>query len=272
MSEALSRLPVDADVETPSAARVYDYYLGGGHNFPADREFANKVIAVMPAAPEVARLNRAFLRRAVRHCARAGIRQFLDIGSGILTIGGAGNVGEFAASVAPDCRVVYTDIEPIAVGHGRAALADHPFAAMIEGDIRDPDLLVADPDVRGLLDFDQPIAVLMLGVLHYLRDDEAPHELVRRYHALMAPGSFLVLSHGTDEHKPEPVQAMIDLSKISQNPAYMRGRQDVGRFLDGFEVLDPGVVVLPEWRPEPSDEVGSDLARMAAYAAVGRRT
>jgi hypothetical protein len=263
--------PAGTDTEVASAARVYDFYLGGQQNFPVDQEFGRRVIEVMPAAPEVARLNRAFLKRAVQHCAQRGIRQFLDIGSGIPTVGGAGNVHEFVQQVAPDCRVVYTDIEPVAIAHGRAILAENPSAAMTKGALEDPDGLLATPEVRRLLDFDQPVAILMLGVLHYIPEEGDPYMLVRRYRDTMSSGSYLVVSHGTDQHRPEPVKAMINLSRSSQNPAYMRSRDEIAGFMDGFDILDPGVVFLPDWRPTSTEDDPSELARTAAYGAVGRK-
>ncbi|MEV4257163.1 SAM-dependent methyltransferase [Spirillospora sp. NPDC049652] len=254
--------------ERASVARVYDFYLGGDHNLPVDREFARQMMERVPEAPEVARLNRAFLRRAVRACARAGIRQYLDIGSGIPTVG---NVHEVVAEVRPDGRVVYADHDPTAVAYGREILAGRDAASMVLGDLRDPDGVLADPEVRRLIDWDEPVAVLMLGVLHYVPDTGDPQGLVDRYTALMAPGSALVLSHGTDDALPEHVRSMTDLSKKRQSEAFMRSRAEVAAFLDGLDVLDPGVVFLPEWRPDEGDEQGSPKARVMAYGGVGRK-
>ncbi|MDL4776704.1 MULTISPECIES: SAM-dependent methyltransferase [Thermomonosporaceae] len=257
-----------ATAERASVARVYDYYLGGDHNYPVDREFARKMIETVPEAPVVARLNRGFLGRAVRYCAEAGIRQFLDIGSGIPTVG---TVHEIAERTRAGSRVLYADVDPTAVAYGRDILAGHDRTAMVRGDLLDQDGLLSTPEAARLLDWSEPIAVLMLGVLHYVPDSGDPLGLVARYRDIMAPGSRLVLSHGTDEAIPQHVKSMTDLSQDRQSAAYMRTRQEVAGFLAGFETVDPGVVFLPQWRPEPGDEPGMPKARVMAYAAVGRK-
>lgn len=257
-----------ADTTRASAARVYNFYLNGEASFEVDRDFARKMIAAVPEVPIVARLNRAFLRRAVQTCARAGIRQFLDIGSGIP---GPGSVLDFAQAIDASSRVVYIDFEPVAVAHGRELLRDHSQAAMGWGDVRDPDAVFAAPEVRGLLDLTAPVALLMLGLLHYIPDDQDPYATVARYRDRVAAGSYLVLSHGTADGRPAPVQSMIDLATTSQNPAYMRSRAEIARFLEGFATLEPGVMYLPDWRPEPADDPGTPAARVMAYGAVGRK-
>ncbi|WP_320066139.1 SAM-dependent methyltransferase [Micromonospora sp. RTGN7] len=249
-------------------AGVYDYYLGGDLNDDVDREFALRMMASVPEAPEVARLNRAFLARAVRHCARAGIRRYLDIGSAIPRVG---TVHEIARAVVPDARVVYVDIEQEAVAHGRALLDGTPGVAMIEGDLRRPDDLLARPEVRRLLDPGEPVALLLLGVLHYVSDADGPGALVTRYREAVAPGSILVVSHGTDDGAPQPVRSMVDITEEGQTTAYMRTRAEVTAFFAGFNLLDPGVVFLPRWRPEPGDEPGSPRAAVMAYGGVGHR-
>jgi SAM-dependent methyltransferase len=259
----------EADVARASAARVYNFYLGGEQNFAVDRAFADQMIATVPEVPIVARLNRAFLRRAVQACARAGVEQFLDIGSGIPD---RDSTLDFASAVRPDSRVVYLDFEPVAVERGREALLGEPRAAMGYADLRDPEGVLNCPEVTELLDLSRPVALLMLGVLHYVADDECPAGIVSRYRDAVAPGSYLVLSHGTDDGRPVPVRDMVDLTAAEQqDPAYMRGHDDIAAFLDGFAVLAPGVVYLPDWRPEPGDERGTETARVMAYAGVGRR-
>ncbi|GAA2704337.1 SAM-dependent methyltransferase [Micromonospora olivasterospora] len=250
-----------------SVASVYDYYLGGDRNDDVDREFARRMISSVPEAPEVARLNRAFLTRAVRHCAAAGVRQFLDIGSAIPRVA---PVHETAGEKHPDRRVVYVDVEPEAVAHGRDLLAGTPGVAMIQGDLREPDVLLAHDEVRRLIDFTEPVAVLMLGVLHYVADADRPRDLVARYREAMAPGSFLVVSHGTDDGAPERVRSMVDITAEGQTTAYMRARAEVAAFFTGFDLLDPGVVFLPRWRPDPGDPPASPRAAVMAFAGVGR--
>jgi hypothetical protein len=246
---------------------MYDFFLGGRHNFAVDREFARQVIEAVPEAPEVPPHNRAFLRRAVRFCVAQGIRQFLDIGSGIPTTSSVGNVHE----LAPDCRVVYVDIEPVAVRYGQEILRDTGRAAMIQGQLKDPDGILNAPEVRRLLDFDAPLGLFMLGVLHYISDDEDPWSLVARYRDKLAPGSFLVVSHGTEGDKPKPVESMIDLTKSTETPGYMRTGAEVARFFTGFDLVAPGVVCTPDWRPESPDDTGSDAANKLAVAGIGRK-
>jgi SAM-dependent methyltransferase len=269
MSEASEAAPAGVDTGEVGISRMYDYFLGGSHHFEADRRFAERILAVVPEAPEVAVLNRAFLLRAVRHCFDLGIRQFLDLGSGIPTVGGVGNTHELAQSLDPRCRVVYADIEPMAVHHGREILADNPLADMVECDIRDFDRLLGTPAVRGLIDFDQPLGLLMLGVLHYVPDADRPGDLVRRYRDVLAPGSCLVVSHGTEGVRPEPVQSMIDLTQSTRTPGYMRTPAEVEAFFEGFELVEPGVVPTPDWRPAPGDDRGGPVARSMACAGVG---
>jgi O-methyltransferase involved in polyketide biosynthesis len=182
-----------------------------------------------------------------------------------------GNVHEFAEPARPDRRVVYVDYDESAVNYGRDLLSGVPGVAMALGDIRAPDALLALPEVGSLLDFTEPVAVLMLGVLHYVSDAERPRELVARYREVMAPGSYLVVSHGTDEAAPDHVRSMVDITEAGQASAYMRDRHEVAGFLAGLELVEPGVVFLPEWRPGPDDEPGSPNARVMAYAAVGRQ-
>jgi S-adenosyl methyltransferase len=260
--------PVAVDQERASVAGVYDYYLGGEHNSEIDREFARRMIESVPEAPEVARLNRAFLRRAVRHCAESGVRQFLDIGSGIPTVA---NVHDFAQAAQPDRRVVYIDSDPVAVSYGEALLADVAGVAMAHGDLREPAAVLANRHVRQLLDFSEPVALLMLGVLHYVSDEEHPIGMVTRYLDAVPSGSYLVVSHGTDDAIPEHLKSMVDLSAAKQKSAYLRSRDEVAAFFAGLELAQPGVVFLTEWRPEPSDEPGSAKARVMAYGAVARK-
>ncbi|OLB75879.1 MAG: hypothetical protein AUI14_20190, partial [Actinobacteria bacterium 13_2_20CM_2_71_6] len=188
--------PQEIDINVPSAARMYDYYLGGAHNFAADRELAEQALRAMPDGRFLARTNRAFLRRAVRFLARAGIRQFLDIGSGIPT---AGNVHEVAKQVTPDARVAYVDIDPVAVSHAQALLAADPRTGALRGDLRRPDRILADPALGAIVDLDQPVAVLLLAVCHFVPDSDDPAGIIAQLRAALAPGSHLVISHGTDE-------------------------------------------------------------------------
>jgi SAM-dependent methyltransferase len=261
--------PEGIDIDTPSASRLYDYYLGGSHNFAADRVVAEQALAVMPEGPLLAQLNRAFLRRAVRFCVAAGIRQFLDIGSGIPTLG---NVHEVAQQAAPDARVVYVDTDPVAVAHSRAILADNPNAAVIQEDLRHPDRIVEHAETRRMLDLDRPTALLLVAVLHFIPDRDDPVGLIGRLRQALVPGSFLVLSHATYEGRPDDAQRITELYKSTANPLTMRDRPAVTKLFEGFDLVDPGVVWAPEWRPDSPDDLGEAPERSGIHVGVGRKS
>jgi S-adenosyl methyltransferase len=241
--------PAELDLELPNAARIYDYLLGGAANFKQDREFADNLLAVLPEARRAAQLNRAFLRRAVRFCVESGIRQFLDIGSGIPT---EGNVHEIAQEIAPETTVLYVDNEKVAVTHAQAMLGDDPRTACLHADLTDPDTVLGSAEAARLLDFDKPIAVMMLAVLHFVLDSAQPHEAVARYVAAMPSGSALVLSHGRMSDRR--VQRVSEQYQRSSNPGVDRGWPDIIRFFDGTELVEPGLVWAPLWRPEFADD------------------
>lgn len=257
----------EVDVEQPNIARVYDYLLRGGHNFEQDRELARKGLDLLPNLTDAAMFNRAFLFRAVRFCLEQGIRQFLDLGSGIPTVG---NVHEVAHALQPEARVVYVDHEPVAVAHGEQLLREIPNANTILADICEPDSVFVHPSVRELLDFDEPIAVLMVAVLHSVSDEDDPARLVGRYREAMAPGSYLVLSHGTPDQGSERLRNYIKLYADTPNPVYQRSHERVSALLDGFEPVAPGLVWTPEWRPEDATDVPADPERGFCYAAVSK--
>lgn len=269
MPEDLSWVPPGVDTGKASVARVYDYWLGGTHNFQADRDAARALIAVGPWARDFARENRAFLVRAIRFLAAGGVRQFLDIGSGIPT---QGNVHEIAQAVAPQARVVYADIDPVAVAHSKAILMGNPVAGVIQADLRDPKRILASREVRRLLDFRQPIGLLLGAVLHFITDDEDPWQIVRSLLEAMVPGSYLVISHGSTEGMPAELTAVYEhaYSQTVAATGTFRSRAAVERFFDGLELLPPGVVPLPEWRPDPPADTG-DRERLWFLAGVGRK-
>jgi hypothetical protein len=267
MSDSLPAwAPASVDLERPNAARVYDYLLGGACNFEHDRQFAEQLLATIPEARGVARMNRAFLRRAVRFCLANGIRQFLDIGSGIPTVG---NVHEIAQREVPDCRVVYVDHEAVAVAHSKLILEGNEYAGAVRANLLDVDGVLGAEPVRRLLDLDQPIAVLMAAVLHFVPDSADPKTAVARYVDAMAPGSYLVLSHAAKID----LQRSQDGWKMYENtstPGGGRTPEEVAEFMAGTELLEPGVVWAPEWRPESLDDVGQP-EKSIIYAAVGRK-
>ncbi|MCP3799216.1 SAM-dependent methyltransferase [Allokutzneria sp. A3M-2-11 16] len=256
------------DLTRPSCARLYDYYLGGSHNFAIDREYGRQAIAQWPQLPAMVRANRDFLRRAVRFAVRNGIRQFLDIGSGIPT---AGNVHEVARRADPGARVVYVDIDPVAVAHSRAMLAGCSGVTVLQADLRDAQTVLRDSEVRRVIDFSRPVALLTLGVLHQIPDADDPKGLLREYHDALAPGSLMVISHGANDIEPERAYAHQRLYAGFGTPLWFRERSQVLDLFGDFEVLEPGVVPLPEWRPDSCEADAFELHRMSVYGGMGRK-
>jgi hypothetical protein len=269
MAEEPTWVPPGADTKRANIARVYDYLLGGSHNFLADQDLGRSLAAVDPNVKALARANRDFLGRAVRFLSQAGIGQFLDIGSGIPT---QGNVHEVAQQASPAARVVYADIDPVAVAHSRAILAGNQNAAVISGDLRDPDRILGDPATRRLIDFSQPAGLLLISVLPFLADAEDPWQTVADLRDALAPGSYLALCHATSEGRPAMTKA-VDTVYRSSVPAggTIRSRADILRFFDGFELVDPGLVNVPAWRPAAPGDLPADPGRFWVLAGVGRK-
>jgi hypothetical protein len=269
MTDDLSWVPRGVDTKRANVARVYDYWLGGSHNFLADQDVARAIVAVEPNAREGVRANRAFLGRAVRFLAASGIRQFLDIGSGIPT---EGNVHEVAQQASPDAHVVYADIDEVAVAHSRAILTGNPTAAVIEADLRDPRKILSNDTVRGLIDFAQPTALLLSLVVPFVSDAEDPWQIVATLRDALAPGSYLVLGHLTNESKPTVAQAAEKVYNRSvATNVHVRSRADILRFFDGFDLVDPGLVYIPEWRPDSPQDVPEDPSKFWGLVGVGRK-
>ncbi len=269
MDQQHNALSKDVDMETASAARCYDYYLGGAHNFAVDRELAQKAEAQVPFVRALAQDNRAFLRRAVRYCLGRGIRQFLDLGSGIPTVG---NVHEIAQDVDPEARVVYVDNEPVAVAHSRTILDGNDNADVVQAGVEDVDYVLDSPEVKRLLNFDEPVAVMMVALFHFVPESMRPAEIVRHYHDRMAPGSYLGFSHLTDDDYPDYMRTAIDLYKDSSNPLAPRSLDRVTELMKDFEHVDPGVVYVPEWHPETEEDRWEDPSRSLLYGVVGYKT
>ncbi|MEU5690375.1 SAM-dependent methyltransferase [Actinosynnema sp. NPDC020468] len=256
----------DIDLTKPSAARVYDYYLGGAHNFAVDREMAEQAIAMWPEVPLIMQANRAFLRRAVEFCAAAGIDQFLDLGSGIPTVG---NVHEVALARNPDARVVYVDNDPVAAAYSRTILDGDPRTAVVREDLRDPEKVLNSPEVTDLLDLSRPVAVMTVAVLHFV-DDPAP--VIAAYRDAVVPGSHLVVSHATRDGQRAQADEHQDLyRRRTATPMTMRTKAQVEALFAGFDLVEPGVVHLPLWRPASPDDVDGRPERFAGLAAVGRK-
>ena len=258
----------EVDVTRPSPARMYDYNLGGSHNFAVDRIYAKRMNDAIPDLETIHWANRSFLRRVVRFLVNSGIRQFLDIGSGIPTVG---NVHEIAQQVAPESRVVYVDIDAVAVIHSNAILAGNDRAVAVRADVRDAAEIVAAPTVRSLIDFSQPVGLLMLTVLHFVSDQEGPLDIVRTYRDAMCSGSYLAVSYATTEGSTgDQLEEGLRNSARNRGVATMRGRADLPPMFEGFDVLEPGVVFTPAWRPDcPEDYFGDQPDRAATLAAVG---
>jgi hypothetical protein len=261
--------PVDIDIDQnqANAARMYDYYLGGDSNFAVDRQTAREALRLWPNLLDNIYANRSFLRRAVRFLADAGITQFLDIGSGIPTVG---NVHEIALAADPAAHVVYVDIDPVAVSHSRSLLRGLDHVTAIRGDLRRPDEIVNDAEVRRLIDFDRPVAVLLFAVFHFIPDADDPAGIVARLRDSMAPGSYVALSHATFEGNEELAVEHEDLYARTASPMTMRSHDQVATLLDGFDLVEPGLVRMPAWRPDPEEQPVTDPDHIAGFAAVGR--
>ena len=255
------------DTSVAHPARVYDYWLGGKDNFAADREAAERVLAVAPGLRFRVRANRAFLGRTVRFLAAdAGIRQFLDIGTGIPA---ADNTHEVAQRAAPDSRVVYADNDPIVLLHAQALLRSSPEGVTdyVQADLRDPELIVRL--AAKTLDFGQPAAVMLLGILHLIQDSEDPWGIVARLMAAVPAGSYLVISHPAIDIRPGQAEAQRVYNERVSTPQTLRTRDEVARFFDGLELIEPGLVQIHQWRPAP-DEFTPDGV-VSAHGGVGRK-
>jgi hypothetical protein len=262
-------VPPGVDTGKANIARVYDYWLGGSHNFRADQDAARAMIAIEPNTRAIMRANRAFLGRAVRYlAAEAGIGQFLDIGSGIPT---EQNVHEVAQGVVPGTHVVYVDNDKVAVAHSKLLLEGNPDATVIQGDLREPASILADPATGKLIDFSQPVAVLLAAVLHFIPDSGQPARIIATLREAMAPGSYLAISHACADTDPD--FASTGESAYGSRVAgqlCMRTTAEITGLFQGFTLVDPGVVWLPLWRPEPGEAVPEDPHRYWFQAGVGR--
>jgi hypothetical protein len=264
--------PPGVDTNRPSAARIYDFMLGGCHNLPVDREAAAKVMAVLPEFHEIAWAARGFHQRAARWIAEQGIDQFLDIGSGLPTVG---NTHEVARELRPDARVVYVDSDPMVAQEASALLAD-PAAILIQADLRDPDALLHDPGLLALIDFSRPVGLLMTAVMHFVADGSDPWGLVHRYVQALAPGSYLALSHATsDGVPPVAVQRWQDVYADAPVGFNLRSKAEIQRFFTGLELVapyegaEPDITHLGLWGCEDPELADSDSSRWG-YCGVAR--
>ena len=265
-SSAGYRPPPEINTNVPQTARIWNYWLGGKDNFPVDRQVGEQVLEAFPAIVENARASRAFLARAVGYLAsEAGIRQFLDIGTGLPT---ANNTHQVAQRVAPESRIVYVDNDPIVLAHARALLTSSPQGATsyIDADLRDPDKILQD--AARTLDFSQPIAIMLMGILGHIADDDEAQSIVKRLLDGVPSGSYLTMNDGSDTS--EEVVEAARIWNQSANPTYhLRSPDRIARFFEGLELVEPGVVSPPQWRPEPSPS--GPPAAIDSYCGVGRK-
>jgi hypothetical protein len=257
------------DTSRPHPARMYDYYLGGQDNYAVDREAAQEIIDTAPDVVVGARANRDFLRRAVRFLAESGVRQIVDIGTGIPT---SPNTHEIAHAVSKDVRVAYVDNDPIVGAHAGAQLLGSGHTGFFLGDMRDPASILQHPTIGELIDFDRPVALLLVSVLHFVRDDEDPVGMIAAYRDALPAGSYLVISHGTADFHRDKVDAVADIYKKKGVTANFsaRSHSEVLTFFDGFDLIEPGLVQVSLWRPDTELDP-DEVVRTGVYGAIGRK-
>jgi hypothetical protein len=254
--------------DIPSAARVYDYLLGGKDNYPADRAVAESMIAQLPNVRLAVQWNRAFLRRVVRYLiGEAGIRQIIDIGAGLPTVG---NTHEIALDASAQARVVYVDHDPVVLAHARNMLQGVPNAAIIEHDLLEPDAILADPVLRGMIDFTRPVAYLYLSILHFVSDEADPAGIIARLLDPFPAGSHVAISHAT----PDTVPEVSDVERVfdeATEQAHVRSRAGIAKLVEGMEILEPGLAWPPEWRPDPGEEIPANAAESYYCVVVAKK-
>ncbi|MFH8405688.1 SAM-dependent methyltransferase [Streptomyces sp. NPDC018019] len=273
MSERHGGPVVDLQLDRAHSARIYDYMLGGKTNFLADRTAAGKVLAVFPAALVAARINREFMQRSTRDLARAGLRQFLDIGTGIPT---PPNLHEIAQDIAPDARVVYTDNDPIVLAHAAALLRSTPQGrtTYLQADVTEPAAIVTAPQVRDTLDLRRPVALSLNALMHFVPDGgrQRAHEVVAELKAALPSGSALAMSHATADFAPEAMARIAEIYAAAGTTVTFRTKAEFARFFDGWELWEPGITLSHQWRPaDPGDATHVTDAEAGCYAAVARK-
>jgi hypothetical protein len=270
----VEQAPPGVDPARPSSARVYDCLLGGEHNFEADQAAAQMLKSRAPELVDSAWANRGFHQRAARWIAERGVRQFIDIGSGLPTVG---NTHEVVRRVAPDARVVYVDNDPMVLAYGKALLEGDRAATVILADVRDPDAVLGSAELRGLIDFTEPAGLLITAVLHFISDEDGPHRLISRYMATLAGGSYLALSHMTADQKPQQaVQTLVEVGLRAAGGGYLRSKDEVRKFFEGLTLVppypdaDPDVTWVGLWGCEDPALADSEGSRWL-YCGVARK-
>jgi S-adenosyl methyltransferase len=261
-----AHVPPEIDTTRPSVARVYDAILGGKDNFAVDRAVAELSVKAMGDGGSGARLNRAMLGRSVRFMAAHGISQFLDLGSGLPTVQ---NTHQIAQAVNPAARVVYVDNDPSVSLHGQALLAGDAATAVVLADVMEPDKLLGLPEVTGLIDFTQPVGLIMNAVIHHMLDEEDPYGVVTAYKDAAVPGSYMQITHFCDA-APEAA-ASVRVLRENLGRGQIRSREEIKRFFDGWEIAAPGLVFLSEWRPDEPVTLPLDVGSILMLAGVARK-
>ena len=268
MTGNLRWVPARIDTNVPHPSRMHDYWLGGGHNFAADRELAEKIMKIMPGIEDVSRINQAYVRRAALFLVSEGIRQFLDIGSGVPTIG---TLHEVVHRADPDCRVVYVDADPVSVAHTELILESVDRAAIVLGDVRDIDAVLNAEPTRRLLDVEEPIG-LFAPAMHFYSDSLDPAGVLAGYRDRLASGSFLVLAQCTGDNDIPGQNEVVEAYRATRYRVYLRSYAEVLRMCDGFDLVEPGLVGFADWRPEDVGDGSPDpKINSLIYAAVGRK-
>jgi hypothetical protein len=262
---------LDLEIDKAHSARMYDYFLGGNTNFPADREAAARAMEAFPTARIAARVNRQFMRRSTRHLAAGGMTQFLDIGTGIPT---SPNLHEVAQRQRPTARIVYTDNDPIVLAHAAALMHSTPQGrtTYAQADLTEPEALLAGTELNATIDLDAPVALSLNAVLHFLPDDLHPHAIVETFKERLVPGSTMTITHSTPDFAPEAVRRASEAYRAAGTRGQARTHAEFTRFFDGWELLAPGITVPTRWHPAPSDEFADATdAEVSCYVAVARK-
>jgi O-methyltransferase involved in polyketide biosynthesis len=270
--------PAGVDIEKPSAARMYDWYLGGTQNWAVDREFGKQVEKQWSQVKPVARQNRAFMNRAVVAALDAGIRQFVDLGSGVPTVGNVHEVVRAHLPAGERATVLYVDYEPVATAHATVILENDDatdWAGVAHQDMRDPDAVFEDPAAEALIDLTQPVCLLMVAVLHFVGGDDHPDELLANYRNRLAPKSWLVLTHATGEGVPEPeasaIRRVTAAYQNTSNPMWLRDRVDVEPWFGDWRLIEPGLTRATDWRPDVELDETDAAARLYLWAGVAEK-
>jgi S-adenosyl methyltransferase len=261
--------PSEIDTSRPHPARMYNYYLGGKDYYLVDREAAAEVLQAVPEVRDIARENRAFLRRVVRYLVgEAGIRQIIDIGTGIPS---AGNVHEIAQQIEPGVRVAYVDNDPIVHVHANALLAGQGNTSIVLADLREPEGILSHPLIWDLIDPSEPVALLLIAVMHFITDQDGPGRIIATLRDALAPGSYLALSHGTaDFHDETAVDTATAVYSTATAPLVFRSHAQITALFEGWDFIEPGLVQLPLWRPDSPPLRPRELAKIGIYGGVGR--